>query len=464
MWRYLLVAAFLCATYAGLVAYSFFAGRDEEAPGAFRGASAPCAHVLPVFVGWGFFGPAGGIPCFIVSAAMLVASKEGAWVIVLPAPALAAYLLRRWREALCHRLREELDSAHEKHNALAREKEIEEEKAEGVHRTMERFPPLRRVGEKLLNVLSAEKCASILASESVRLIDRADAALLYLVDEASGNLMISAHSPANVKVESIAGDEADREVFLRGRPKLIERVADSGYTVKTKARTVGSFMATPVMVRERSGTVTRTKVAGVLRLDASEPGAFGRDELEILGYISDLGAQALTIARLHERTQELARRDVTTGLYVISVFKERTREELARSRRTGRPVCLLMLDIDHFKQFNDRWGHPAGDDVLKGIADVLSSRARSGDIACRYGGEELALLLNEPKGKAADVAERVREEVVRLRFGQAGAVVTVSVGVAAFPQDADGVDELVAAADRALYAAKRQGRNRVCVA
>ena len=123
-----------------------------------------------------------------------------------------------------------------------------------------------------------------------------------------------------------------------------------------------------------------------------------------------------------------------------------------------------MLDIDHFKQFNDRWGHPAGDDVLKGIADVLSSRARSGDVACRYGGEELALLLNEPKGKASDVAERVREEVMRLRFGQAGVVVTVSVGVAGFPQAGDGVDGLVAAADRALYTAKRQGRNRVCVA
>ncbi len=467
--RPFLVAAILCATYAGLAGYSF-RGREAEEKGteASRGEKddpgVPCAHVLPVFLGWGWFGPAGGVPCLVLSTAMLIASGEAPWIAALAAPAMAAYLLRRRQRLLRHRLRQELDSAFEKQNALAGEKELGEAKVEGVRRTMERFGPLQKVAEKLLATISAEECARILVSESLRVIDHADAALIYLVDEASGNLMIGDHAPANVRVESIAGDEADREVFLRARPKLVERVAESGYQPKTKARAVESFVAVPIVVRERVGDVVRSKVAGVLRLDAAEPGAFGRDELEILGYVADLGAQAFTVARLHERTQKLAMRDTTTGLYVISFFKERMNEELARSRRTGRQTSLLMLDIDHFKRFNDRWGHPAGDDVLKGIADVLANFARTGDMPCRYGGEELALLLHEPKGKAAEVARMVRERVMHLRFGEEGAAVTVSIGVASFPKDGDDVDSFIDAADKALYSAKRQGRNRVCIA
>ena len=472
LWQFFLVAVLLCALYAGLAGWSFLA-RVKEKPGEDRGMGAPGApgapgaQALPVLVGWAWFGPVGGVPCLVLSTVLLVASGEGVWALALPAPAVAAWLLRRRERIVRNRLRQELDSAFEEQNALAKEKEVEGERAEGVRKMVSRFPPLQEVGEKLLGVLSVEECAEILVSESLRIIDRADTALIYLVDEASGNLVIGAPPKSRLpdfRPESVEGDEADREVFLSRRPRLVERTADSGYRPKAKTRTIGSFVATPLVVRERSRGVTRMRVAGVLRLDASEQGAFGRDELEILGYVSDLGAQALTVARLHERTQELAIRDSTTELYVISFFKERMNEELARSRRTGRAASLLMLDIDHFKRFNDRWGHPAGDEVLKRIAEVFSSFARTGDVACRYGGEELALLLHEPKGKAADAAGRCRERVMRLRFGQAGAVVTVSIGVAGFPKDGDGVDELIAAADRALYAAKRGGRNRVCMA
>lgn len=474
-WHYVLAALILCAVYAGLAGGSLRWGPLEEAEASLKSAGikplrgAPSVHILPVLLAWWWLGPAGGVPCVLLSAGLLAASKdapwEATWAAILVVPAVAAHLLRKNGEATRRRLREELDAALEKKASLTKEEKFERERADEMRRATEWFPPLREVGEKLLGVLSVAECASILVSESLRVIGRADTALLYLVDEASGNLMISEHKSrlTSFKVESIAGDDADRLVFLRGEPKLVERTADSEFQPKTKSRSVGSFVGAPVMIGERAGGVVRTKVLGVLRLDATEQGALGVQDQRLLGAIAELGARALHIARLHERTQQLAMRDSTTGLYVVSYFRERVREELARARRTGRPASLLMLDIDHFKRFNDQWGHPAGDEVLKGIAEVLASFARSGDIPCRYGGEELALLRLDPKGKAPEIAERIRERVRDMRF-KAGAVVTVSIGVSGFPQDGDGVDDLVAAADRALYNAKRQGRDRVCIA
>jgi len=183
-------------------------------------------------------------------------------------------------------------------------------------------------------------------------------------------------------------------------------------------------------------------------------------------------------AKIHERTHELAEAntrlaqlavtDGLTGLYNHRHFHERLALETERSQRSGLPLSLLMLDVDHFKQFNDTFGHPAGDEVLRQLARVLADTRRANDVVARYGGEEFAVILvDTPKFTAAKVAERVRERINTHDFAEAApraGKLSASIGVATFPDDGADAETLVRSADTALYAAKRSGRNRVVLA
>lgn len=158
-------------------------------------------------------------------------------------------------------------------------------------------------------------------------------------------------------------------------------------------------------------------------------------------------------------------RDGLTGLYNHSEFIHQVEAEAGRTLRHGRPLSLLLLDVDHFKQVNDTYGHVAGDMVLQAVAKVLVDQTRPSDYAARYGGEEFAVLLPETEPAAARlVAERIRTAIAALAVDTpAGGVrVTASVGIAAYPPANIPVSHFVDAADRALYAAKRAGRDRVC--
>lgn len=159
--------------------------------------------------------------------------------------------------------------------------------------------------------------------------------------------------------------------------------------------------------------------------------------------------------------------DGLTGLYNHRYFYERIGEEVEHARGAGRPVSLLMIDIDNFKKYNDALGHMRGDIVLREAAQLLRDRIRPGDIACRYGGDELAVICpGTDKGAARDVGETLRAEAERNKFYRAdtiGCQVTFSVGVASFPADTDTHRGLVDLADGALYLSKKRGRNRVTV-
>jgi diguanylate cyclase (GGDEF)-like protein len=170
---------------------------------------------------------------------------------------------------------------------------------------------------------------------------------------------------------------------------------------------------------------------------------------------------------LLERNEELRRASITdglTGLYNRTQLPVVLAKELARSQRHRHSFSILMIDIDHFKRFNDAHGHQAGDDLLRRFADILKRSVRACDLAARYGGEEFLLLLTEtePEG-ARSLAESLRRSVEGVRL-HGDAAVSISIGVASFPHNGADVESIIRQADDALYECKRQGRNRVAVA
>ena len=164
----------------------------------------------------------------------------------------------------------------------------------------------------------------------------------------------------------------------------------------------------------------------------------------------------------------LATRDVLTGLYNRRELGQQFREELLRAQRYDRPLSLLWIDVDHFKEINDRFGHRAGDEVLRQLGQLVESSVRTVDYAARYGGEELAVVLPEMEQTVAlEMAERLRRVVEdkRMVIDESCQVnITISIGVASYPLHGTSVEELFEAADRAMYLAKQDGRNRVCQA
>ena len=175
------------------------------------------------------------------------------------------------------------------------------------------------------------------------------------------------------------------------------------------------------------------------------------------------------LAEANSRLAQLAVTDGLTGLYNHRHFHERLSLEAERSLRNGLPLSLLMIDVDHFKHYNDAHGHPAGDEVLRRLARLLTDGRRANDFCARYGGEEFAIVLvDTPKLTAAKVADRLRERIGEHAFlfadEQPLGLLSVSIGVATFPDDAADSEALVRASDGALYAAKHAGRNRIALA
>jgi diguanylate cyclase (GGDEF)-like protein len=201
---------------------------------------------------------------------------------------------------------------------------------------------------------------------------------------------------------------------------------------------------------------------GVLALDNALPDAFDPGDVQPLESVADICAAAIANARHFERTQQLAYLDGLTSVFNRRFFEMRIREELERALRYNTSLSVIMLDIDYFKKLNDEFGHLLGDEVLRQISSIFQQHLRKGDVVCRFGGEEFALLLPQTNGENAfEVAEKLRRTVELHHFPGVPRPVTISAGVAAHPECGKNRDEIVSAADAALYQAKMTGRNRV---
>jgi diguanylate cyclase (GGDEF)-like protein len=193
---------------------------------------------------------------------------------------------------------------------------------------------------------------------------------------------------------------------------------------------------------------------------------FTREEEELLQYLAGQAVVSIENAALHEKVERQAVTDELTGLANLRAFHSILDLEIERARRFKTPLALVMLDLDHFKQINDEYGHMQGDEVLALVADLMREFSRDIDAPTRYGGEELAVVLPQTDSEgAALLAERMRAAVERLEVprvdGLGSLRLKASFGVAALPESAADREGLIAAADAALYRAKRAGRNRV---
>ena len=239
------------------------------------------------------------------------------------------------------------------------------------------------------------------------------------------------------------------------RPLMIHDLLEEGRNLPfppiTHDPTIRSILMVPLQV-ERRGT-------GVMGVVEPTAGKFDIDRLSVLTTIAQQAAVAIENARHYQ----LATVDQLTGLYLRHHFLQRLADERTRSQRYRTPFGVLMLDLDTFKEINDRHGHNAGDRFLRQSAEAIRQSLRSSDIACRWGGDEFCVLLPQTDVEAARAtAERIRRGIEAISSTLPGIRATASVGVATYPTDFDGnVEDLVRRADQALYRAKREGKDRV---
>jgi len=212
--------------------------------------------------------------------------------------------------------------------------------------------------------------------------------------------------------------------------------------------------------------VSRGKLLGFLNLDAATPNFFKNEHLHRLHAFANQAAVAIQNAQLYEEMEQLAITDSLTGLYNRRFFYAFAENEIERSKRYHKDLSMIMMDIDHFKNVNDRFGHQVGDQVLENVAKICLSILRKVDVMCRFGGEEFLVLLPETERKEAEnAADRMCRAISDSKVISEGSEVkiTVSIGVAQLDKDHDSLDKLILLTDKALYAAKDAGRNCVRV-
>jgi diguanylate cyclase (GGDEF)-like protein/PAS domain S-box-containing protein len=266
----------------------------------------------------------------------------------------------------------------------------------------------------------------------------------------------------NQKFNEIYGYDAE-EVLSLGPVDMAVESERPIVAEYVRRRVSGEAAAVDYMVHgvRKNGDIINTEIHG----SAMDVGG----KRALISLVMDVTNQTRAeheLLALQERLREQAIHDDLTGLFNRRYLEATLGRELIRAERDGYEISVIMGDLDHFKDVNDRYGHLAGDQVLRFFGELLKQHARGSDIDCRYGGEEFLLVLPKmPEGGAVARAEEVRTKLgsAPIVFGDSAIAVTASFGIAVFPRDGRTSDQLIAASDHALYAAKEAGRNRVSV-
>lgn len=425
--------------------------------------------LFPILGGWFAFQLVGGL-VFALYAGLVVlftstVSKTSVLMWFLLEYALLCFILYRLDLDFENRLSVKAVDREKYQNETNDLDVLYRSKGKGISIYFEKYSTyyhLRKLAEDLVTSLSVAEVSNLVVTRCADFIPRGDLILMTLADLEGKHLTVAASKKLadSVSLEFKHGDMFDSGV-IRNRNRFLVTDTHQDFRFDVNQAVQQSHLRSLVIVP----LLNEGRVIGTLRINSSKPEAFMQDDLRLLDAIGTLASSALSNAILYEKTEELAIRDSLTGLYLRRYFYQRLKQEHRRFLLTKRPLSLLMCDLDHFKECNDRFGHEAGDLMLVRFAEILRDQT-PGALVARYGGEEFAVLLAEtPKEDAKKIAEGIRQKVDEAPFlvRRQPIQMTVSIGVANIPDDTLDIEELVHRADQALYDAKRSGRNRVCL-
>jgi diguanylate cyclase (GGDEF)-like protein len=318
---------------------------------------------------------------------------------------------------------------------------------------------LTRFGETLRSTHDLEKILQVVLDTSIDAV-RASDGMLMVLNPMGGELTVAASrgvDPATIKLNS--GEGIAGTVAATGEPVRVPNGVGIG---QTKEAPEPAEVEPPFETGIWVPVFAQGRIFAVLALIDREDGeTFTARDLDTVLSLADQAGVAIDNVVLHQEAQRLAITDGMTGVWNHRYFQLRFDQEMERSARFGRPFCLVLCDIDDFKNVNDTFGHLVGDSVLTDLARRVRSEVRDIDVLARYGGEEFVLILPETDVEGGfRAAEKVRRRVAGTPFGRECPVsVTISVGVACFPQAGADQTGLLRAADVALYQAKASGKN-----
>ncbi len=354
----------------------------------------------------------------------------------------------------------------EKNNSLSSEIEEKEKYLKYLPQTTQRLNFFKRLTEEFIKTHDLSDIYQCLGDEIKTAFREFDVFLIYTTTRYQKlKLTASYKTNSELSIKNKKGDILDYWVMRHNQGLLVEDISqdfrfDPDQIEPVKSRGISSLLVTPMLSGE--------KIIGVIRIESKKPCNFNFEDLRILSVIADLASVAIDRASIFKKVRELAIKDGMTDLYRKDYFAKRLKEEMNRAMTNQSQIGILLLDIDHFKKLNDKYGHIVGDAVLKKLAGILKKIVgNSGNSICRFGGEEFIIfLVNSSKQHTTKLAETLREEIAdtELTFRRTNVRFTVSIGTASFPKDAFLLKDIIQKADQALYQAKQKGRNRVCTA
>jgi len=353
--------------------------------------------------------------------------------------------------------------------AVARDITERKRAEEEIKRHAKRVEALHAVARTVAQTLDLQELLDNALAEVLEVMD-VEAGGIFLLDIAKGDLSLRAHKGLSENFVHAVGstmleeDELERAQQRHDTAMKLEEILNeaslSALHGAVEREGLKMFTMMPLWIRG--------VMHGVLGIASHTPTRVAPEDMELLQAMANQIAIGIENAMLFTEVSNAAIIDGLTGLHNHRYFQERLEEEWARCLRFGGECSLIMLDLDHFKIYNDLFGHVAGDEVLKKVGQVLRDYTRQVDICCRYGGEEFAVILPHTDSIGAyETAERLRQAIeaaLALESGDGSINLTVSLGVASWPNDGLSREELIRRADIALSQAKERGRNQTCLA
>ena len=316
---------------------------------------------------------------------------------------------------------------------------------------------------KAISLLSLEQISSVLV-DRLPSVFSIDYFTLFLYDQDKRKLNLMCHNHPEIESSfsiSLSNSPIMGAAVLRGQYIREQDFSTSSYYrgADNPLFKKGYFVSIPLMIEK--------EVVGVLNINDVDQDSFNVGDLGFILNLSELIAMSISNAVSYEQTKKLAVTDGLTGISNRPNMEQSLLSEFERSKRYNSPLSVVLLDVDHFKDVNDSYGHQKGDEILVTFASVLKKFCRANDTAARYGGEEFLMILPQSNAQGAfKIAERVREEIMKMSFvgNDSKFSVTTSCGVAELNRDyMKNTDQLINVADNAMYEAKNSGRNKTII-